>query len=92
MRQRHTPRSHSRYLAARVAARTLLLALLLGAVAPALATPPTSTQKDLPMHTISGRFEVKMTPEPGELDAEGIARFRLDKRYEGALTAEAKGL
>jgi hypothetical protein len=92
MRQRHTPRSHSRYLAARVAARTLLLALLLGAVAPALATPPTSTQKDLPMHTISGRFEVKMTPEPGELDAEGIARFRLDKRYEGPLTAEAKGL
>jgi hypothetical protein len=91
MRQRPLPRSHSRCLGARFAARTLLL-MLLGVAMQTLATPPTSTEEDLPMHTISGRFEVKMTPEPGELDAEGIARFRLDKRYEGALTAEAKGL
>lgn len=44
------------------------------------------------MQKVSGRFEVKMTPEAGELDAEGIGRFRLDKRYEGALSAEAQGL
>lgn len=44
------------------------------------------------MQTISGRFEVKMTPEAGEFDGEGIRRFRLDKRYEGPLAAEAQGL
>jgi hypothetical protein len=76
----------------RFATRAAALALLLcaGAAAPARATD--LSPKDSTMRTISGRFEVKMTPEPGALDAEGIARFRLDKRYEGALGAEACGL
>lgn len=71
-------------------ASALAVMLCAGAAMPARAAD--LPMKDSEMQTISGRFEVKMTPEPGELDAEGIARFRLDKHYEGALTAEAKGL
>ena len=76
----------------RFAVRAAVLALMLCAAAAVPARATDLSLKDSRMQTISGRFEVKMTPEPGELDAEGIARFRLDKRYEGALTAEAKGL
>jgi hypothetical protein len=71
-------------------ASALAVMLCAGAAMPARAAD--LSLKDSEMQKISGRFEVKMTPEPGEFDAEGIARFRLDKRYEGALTAEAKGL
>lgn len=76
----------------RFAARAAVLALMLCATAAVPARATDLSPKDSEMKTISGHFEVKMTPEPGELDAEGITRFRLDKRYEGALTAEAKGL
>lgn len=36
---------------------------------------------------VSGSFEVRMTPEPGDFPA----RQRLDKRYHGPLAAEAVG-
>lgn len=75
----------------RFAACASALALMLCAAAAPVRAAAHSL-KDSEMHTISGRFEVKMTPEPAELDAEGIGRFRLDKRYEGALAAEAKGM
>jgi hypothetical protein len=44
------------------------------------------------MHKIKGSFDVRMSPQPGELDAQGIGSFRLDKSYRGALEAEAVGL
>jgi len=44
------------------------------------------------MQTISGKFEVKMSPQPGVLDTEGIGTFRLDKTYSGVLQAEGIGL
>lgn len=69
-----------------------LLALSLCADAAANPSVLNAPFQEPQMQTISGRFEVKMTPEPGELDAEGITRFRLDKRYAGTLAAEATGL
>jgi len=92
MRQPDGSRTYSISHAFRCAARASALTLLVGAAAALPAHATDIPLKDSEMKTISGRFEVKMTPEPAELDAEGIARFRLDKRYEGALTAEAKGL
>lgn len=92
MRQPHGSRTRCGDDAFHFAGRAAVLALLLCATATLPARATDLSPKDPEMQTISGRFEVKMTPEPGELDAEGIARFRLDKRYEGALTAEAKGL
>lgn len=44
------------------------------------------------MLTVSGRFDVHMTPEPGAHDASGITRFHLDKQYHGPLQATAQGL
>lgn len=92
MRQPDSSRTSFGDGAFRFAVRAAALALMLCAAAAMPAHATDLALKDSEMKTISGRFEVKMTPEPGELDAERIARFRLDKRYEGALTAEAKGL
>lgn len=92
MRQPDSSRTCFGDSAFRFATRAAALALMLCAAAAMPAHANDLPLKDSEMKTISGRFEVKMTPEPGELDAERIARFRLDKRYEGALSAEAKGL
>ncbi|SDD83987.1 DUF3224 domain-containing protein [Aquimonas voraii] len=92
MRQPDGSRTFSADDAFRFAMRASALAVMLCAGAAMPARAADRPLKDSEMKTISGRFEVKLTPEPGELDAEGIASFRLDKRYEGALTAEAKGL
>jgi hypothetical protein len=74
-----------------------LLCSLLGAtIAFGADTPPTSTvqptEQETTMQRISGEFELKMSPEPGPLDADGIGRFRLDKRYSGPLQATGIGL
>jgi hypothetical protein len=50
------------------------------------------SQEGIPMKSISGSFEVRMSPQPGELEAEGIGQFRLDKSYSGPLEASAVGL
>ena len=68
----------------RVAASTLLLAML------PLAVPGAAAQA---FHRASGPFEVTMTPA-GPSDKDGVtrtARMLLDKRYAGALAAEGKG-
>ncbi len=43
------------------------------------------------MNTISGRFEVTITPVQHDTGIGGIGQFLLDKRYEGQLTASAQG-
>lgn len=74
--------------------RAALLALLLGLTGSAAATDQSldDSQERTPMQTISGSFEVKMSPQPGELQADGIGQFRLDKTYQGPLNATAVGL
>jgi Protein of unknown function (DUF3224) len=42
-------------------------------------------------HTISGRFDVKMLPQPAEGEATVPGRMRLDKRYHGDLEATGQG-
>jgi hypothetical protein len=39
--------------------------------------------------TVTGPFEVKMTPQPGASDA--VGRFALDKAYHGAIEATSAG-
>ncbi len=74
----------------------LLCGLLGGTLASAADTPThattQATNQEATMQKISGEFELKMSPEPGPQDADGIGRFRLDKRYSGPLQATGIGL
>jgi len=74
--------------------RAGLLALLLGLAGSALAADQTldNSQERTPMQSISGSFEVRMSPQPGDLQADGIGQLRLDKTYHGPLQATAVGL
>lgn len=92
MRQLGTHPTCHRRAGLRTALQRALWVVSLGVAAATSAATPEPANEEAHMHTISGRFEVRMTPEPGELDAIGVSRFRLDKRYEGALSAEAQGL
>jgi hypothetical protein len=75
-----TRRSPSRIIA------TLAIALALTAPRP---TP--ATEEPTPMQRISGRFDVKMTPQGDATGDTGAATYRLDKRYHGPLDATAAG-
>jgi hypothetical protein len=54
--------------------------------------PPTPMTATAPVTTsISGAFDVKMTPQTSTNEAAQIGRFSLDKTYHGDLTATAAG-
>ena len=55
---------------------------------PAPASAPTSMTNTT---TISGTFDVKMTPQSSAVEAAQIGRFSLDKAYHGDLEATAAG-
>jgi hypothetical protein len=68
----------------RIAAALLLLASPLAIGSNPLPEDPT-------MHTATGAFDVKMTPEADTSAESGSARLRLDKTYHGPLQATAVG-
>ncbi len=73
----------------RAAARiihTLAIVLALTAIHAAPAT-----EEAHPMKTITGRFDVQMTPQGEASPDTGAATYRLDKRYHGPLDAAAAG-
>ena len=67
----------------------LLLVTLLLAPVPQASTPMTATAPATT--TISGAFDVKMTPQSTVNEAAQIGRFALDKAYHGDLEGTAAG-
>ena len=50
-----------------------------------------ATEEAHPMKTITGRFDVQMSPQGEASPDTGAATYRLDKRYHGPLDATAAG-
>jgi hypothetical protein len=65
-----------------------VVAIVLALAAP---HPATATEEPPPMHRITGRFDVKMTPQGEASPDTGATTYRLDKRYHGPLDANAAG-
>ncbi|KAK6030296.1 hypothetical protein OSTOST_03562, partial [Ostertagia ostertagi] len=52
-----------------------------------------ATEKPMPAQTVTGPFDVKLSPEPASAAAEiaGIGRMSLDKTFHGPLQGTSRG-